>query len=100
MITETMNLKKMPEMDGFATTAEIRRREGTDRHTTIIAMTANAFDGDHQKCLNVGMDDYISKPVDPEVLGLKLARWITARKEATSLAGNGHAWPGRAGRCY
>jgi CheY-like chemotaxis protein len=60
---------QMPELDGFETTARIRRQEQrTGVHLPIIAMTAYAIKGDRERCLNAGMDGYISKPIRPDLL--------------------------------
>ena len=68
---------QMPAMDGYQTSALIRKREGQQRHATIIAMTAHAMEGDREKCLDAGMDDYITKPVDLKILAEKLNQWLT-----------------------
>lgn len=63
----------MPVMDGFETVMRIRQKEAPEgRHTPVIAMTANAMDGDRELCLDAGMDDYISKPIRKDELLLKI----------------------------
>ena len=69
---------QMPGLDGYKTTAEIRRREDGVRHTPVIAMTAQAMEGDRERCLESGMDDYLTKPIRHAELLDALQRWLAA----------------------
>ncbi len=73
---------QMPEMDGYQAAAQIRSDEGAGRHTPIIAMTAGAMKGDEDKARAAGMDDYVTKPIKPEVLAEVLRRWLGERGAA------------------
>jgi len=67
---------QMPEMDGFEATAVIREKEKmSGNHLPVVAMTAHAMAGDRERCLEAGMDDYITKPIRPEELSELLARY-------------------------
>ena len=71
---------QMPEMDGFEATAVIRQREERDgTHMPIIALTANAMKGDRERCLAVGMDGYLSKPIVPQELDELLETYLRRR---------------------
>jgi len=74
----------MTEMDGLEATKEIRKREKLTAqkkaagffHIPIIAMTAHAMEGDREMCMKAGMDDYLTKPIQPGKFGETIARWI------------------------
>ncbi|HEB56618.1 MAG TPA: response regulator [Gammaproteobacteria bacterium] len=76
---------QMPEMDGYEATCAIRDGKAGENYKSIpiIAMTANAMQGDREKCLEVGMDDYLSKPIEPELLFKKLQQWLPGAEEKT-----------------
>ncbi len=69
---------QMPEMDGYEATRRIRAREGDQRHTPIIAMTAAATKDDEDKALSAGMDEFVTKPITIEALAGVLKRWLAA----------------------
>ena len=70
---------KMPEMDGFEATRAIRKLETlSGTYTPIIAITALAMSGDQVRCISAGMDDYLTKPIDTNLLKLKLTHWLQA----------------------
>ena len=82
---------QMPEMDGFDATEEIRRQEygrspdAKPHRTPIIAVTASATSRDRERCLEAGMDDYISKPIDVVALDLVLGRWLGRTQPARGI---------------
>jgi CheY-like chemotaxis protein/anti-sigma regulatory factor (Ser/Thr protein kinase) len=78
---------QMPELDGFEATAQIRALEaGTGRHLPIVAMTASAMAGDRERCLAVGMDDYLTKPITRKALLRGVARWLPEQLEPVVVA--------------
>ena len=67
---------QMPEMDGYEATIELRRREGNGRRVPVIALTANAIEGERERCLSIGMDDFVTKPVKLTELSSVIARHL------------------------
>ena len=79
---------QMPEMDGFAATKLIRKGERrSGHHAAIVAMTANAMEGDRESCIAAGMDDYLSKPVTLDRLDQLLDRWLPANEARRTSTG-------------
>jgi two-component system sensor histidine kinase/response regulator len=76
---------QMPEMNGFEATQAIRVREGEAKHTPIIAMTAHAMKGDRERCLQAGMDDYISKPIEPQEFFDAIEKWTKSQGKEKDL---------------
>lgn len=77
---------QMPLMDGYTATQTLRSREGNQRHSIVIALTANAMLADREKCLAAGMDDYLSKPLEQEDLARVIERWTANKTTSENLS--------------
>jgi CheY-like chemotaxis protein len=75
---------QMPELDGLEATREIRRREPTGTRTPIVALTAHALTGDRERCLDAGMDGYMTKPVNPTELDEVLEKYAAAARASSA----------------
>ena len=73
---------QMPVLDGYEATGRIRAAETGDRHVPIVAMTAHAMEGDRERCMRAGMDDYLAKPLRSEDLDAVLERWVEPDQRA------------------
>ena len=83
---------QMPEMDGYEATRVIRgeeERSADKRHIPIVALTAHATKGDRDRCLQTGMDDYLTKPLEPQLLSVMLAKWLRPKTAAKNGANGG-----------
>jgi len=76
---------QMPVMDGLTATRQLREHLDLQK-TPVIAMTANAFAEDKARCLEAGMNDFMTKPVDPELLISTVSRWIRKVEKHAALA--------------
>ena len=78
---------QMPEMDGYQATREIRSGNAGEHNEKIpiVAMTANSMEGDREKCINAGMNDYLSKPIEPEDLLAKIKLWLLNTESETKI---------------
>ncbi len=81
---------QMPGMDGLEACLRIREMEGAERHTPIIAMTAYVMQGDVQKCLDAGMDDFIPKPIDPNLVFRMIENWTDQSRHPVQLVKQDH----------
>jgi two-component system sensor histidine kinase/response regulator len=77
---------QMPEINGFEATKAIREKEGDQKHTPVIALTAHAMQKDRERCLQAGMDDYVCKPIEPQELLNVINKWTRLRGRERNLS--------------